>query len=666
MKNIIIFISALVFSTNVINGQQPIFQWVKSLPTGTVVVNDVAIDISGNQFYVGTFKGSNIDFDPGVGTTTLSSFSPTLEDPFILKLNSNGVFQWVKTYNTGTGSGISQLIAVDVDPTGNLYLQGYCEDIAFVDFDPGPATYTMQVSYDTHVLKLDNNGNFLWVKRIRRVTGGPLKYIQDIKSDASGVYATGWFEGSVDLDPSPASAVVTASALPLNYSSYLVKLDASGNYVWGGSQLIANGSGAEYCGKMSLDPSGNLITCGTFKGILDFDLGPSTSTFTNTGSTYKTYVIKRAANSGNVLFAKVFDADRRAGVVSSADNIGNIYVGGTFYGTVDFDPGAGTTTLTCASGTLLPNGYLSKLDANGNFLYVKSLSSSNADIDVTDLKVDPNDNTYMAGYLAGSVDFDPSLTGTMNVLGNNGAGFINKLDVSGNFVWNRVYDSNPGTGSENIYNIAIDNTLNIYAVGVVSNGGIVNFDPPALGTNTLSFASPYSFLLKLSNCLLPTNNTPIVNQNICANTSAILLANGTGTINWFTTLIGGSSIASGNSYTTPALSTGNHTYYAESSNCTANGSRIPITITVSSCSGIKEFNELLNVLAYPNPVKELLTIQLNEKATVCVFDNFGKIVLQKQLTAGINTVDLENYSTGIYLFKLQANDKTKMLRIVKD
>jgi hypothetical protein len=173
-------------------------------------------------------------------------------------------------------------------------------------------------------------------------------------------------------------------------------------------------------------------------------------------------------------------------------------------------------------------------------------------------------------------------------------------------------------------------------------------------------------MLKLSNCALPTNNTPTANLSICENSSATLLASTTGTINWYNVLTGGSSLGSGNSFTTPTLSAGTYTFYAEASDCTANESRTPVSVTVSICSGVNQINELQNILAYPNPVKETFTIQLNEKATLYVFDNLGRNVLQKDLDQGTNTINFKNYSSGIYHIKIQTNDKTKNLRLIKD
>ncbi|HKR06232.1 MAG TPA: hypothetical protein VJY62_16470, partial [Bacteroidia bacterium] len=49
----------------------------------------------------------------------------------------------------------------------------------------------------------------------------------------------------------------------------------------------------------------------------------------------------------------------------TVDGTGNVIVGGTFNGTVDFDPGAGIHTMDSWSN----EGYVAKYDAQGNFIW---------------------------------------------------------------------------------------------------------------------------------------------------------------------------------------------------------------------------------------------------------------------------------------------------------
>ncbi|MDG2907500.1 MAG: SBBP repeat-containing protein [Acidimicrobiales bacterium] len=113
----------------------------------------VAVDSSGNVYTAGLFRHT-VDFDPGAGTTNLTSNGNY--DGFVSKLDSSGDLVWAKSFgDTGTDGGYS----VAVDSSGNVYTAGYFSDT--VDFDPGSGTaeLTSNAGVDAFVLKLDSSGN---------------------------------------------------------------------------------------------------------------------------------------------------------------------------------------------------------------------------------------------------------------------------------------------------------------------------------------------------------------------------------------------------------------------------------------------------------------------------------------------------------------------------
>ena len=70
------------------------------------------------------------------------------DNAFFVKLNSNGIFQWVKNWG---GSGIERAQDIIELPNGKFVVCGYTTS--------SPARY-----YDAFILKLDQNGNTLWSK----------------------------------------------------------------------------------------------------------------------------------------------------------------------------------------------------------------------------------------------------------------------------------------------------------------------------------------------------------------------------------------------------------------------------------------------------------------------------------------------------------------------
>jgi len=98
----------------------------------------------------------------------------------------------------------------------------------------------------------------------------------------------------------------------------------------------------------------------------------------------------------------------------AADSSGNRYAGGSFSGTVDFDPGPITLDITADSTT----GFVAKLDAAGNLLSVITLDpaapvgdASPGSSSVTALAVSGSGKLAIAGEYTGDVDFNPSSNG---------------------------------------------------------------------------------------------------------------------------------------------------------------------------------------------------------------------------------------------------------------
>ncbi|WP_342083588.1 hypothetical protein [Dyadobacter sp. OTU695] len=117
------------------------------------------------------------------------------------------------------------------------------------------------------------------------------------------------------------------------------------------------------------------------------------------------------------------------------DASGNIYLGGKFDGTIDFDPGPGVFNMSGPAGT--GTGFFVKLDPFGNFLLARSIITSTI-INTrgsTYLEVDPAGNVYASGVFGGTTDMDPG-AGTFNLTaqGSSDVYFL-KLDTNGNFVF---------------------------------------------------------------------------------------------------------------------------------------------------------------------------------------------------------------------------------------
>ena len=437
--------------------------------------NSIAVDSSGNLYTTGYFEGT-VDFDPGAGTSNLTSAGGS--DVFVSKLDSSGNFVWAKSFG-GTSSDIGNSIAVD--SSGNVYTTGFFEGT--VDFDPGAGTSNLTSAGDSDVFvsKLNSSGNFVWAKGLG---GTSSDFGFSIAVDSSGnVYTTGSFAGTADFDPGAGTTTLTSAG---NVDVFVSKLNSSGNFVWakglGGASFDSGNS-------IAVDSSGNLYTTGYFEGTVDFDSGAGTNNLTSAGGA--DVFVSKLDSSGNFVWAKSFGGTSSdIGQSIAVDSSGNVYTTGYFQGTADFDPGTGTTTLTSAGNV---DVFVSKLNSSGNFVWAKGFGGDAFDYG-NSIAVDSSGNLYTTGYFQGTVDFDPGTeTSTLTSAGNVDV-FVSKLNSSGNFVWAKSFG---GTSLDLGTSIAVDSTGgNIYTTGTF--GGTVDFDPGA-GTSNLTSAGSYDvFVLKLT------------------------------------------------------------------------------------------------------------------------------------------------------------------------
>lgn len=87
------------------------------------------------------------------------------------------------------------------------------------------------------------------------------------------------------------------------------------------------------------DKLGNIYVAGIFEGQIDFDFGVNTYSLGSPLFAQGIFILKLDSNS-NFIWAKHFTGDSALHQVSSikVDSLYNVYIGGSFAGTTDFDP----------------------------------------------------------------------------------------------------------------------------------------------------------------------------------------------------------------------------------------------------------------------------------------------------------------------------------------
>jgi len=306
--------------------------WAKSF--GDLESNSrqsITLDTLGNVYLSGNF-GGNVDFEPSSSKANLSSAGG--QDMFFAKYDSNGNYLWAKSIG---GTGKDYINSMAIDAFGNLYLVGAFSDTA--DFDPSSnvANLFSESKKDLFFSKYDNDGNYLWAKSAANIGAN------SIVVDASGnVYIAGTFNGTCDFDPGPAFANLNSTG---NSNIFFAKYNTNGNYIWSKSITNLNGGGGGI--RIGLDASGSIYIASQYMGIADFDPGNAVANLTSVGSF--DLFFSKYDNNGNYLWAKSIGGSSEDCVFSlTLDVVGNLYITGSFWQTVDFDPSTPNVNLTAA------------------------------------------------------------------------------------------------------------------------------------------------------------------------------------------------------------------------------------------------------------------------------------------------------------------------------
>jgi uncharacterized protein YegP (UPF0339 family) len=680
-----------------------IFIWAKQI--GGIWddnVADIKFDNNGNLFVLGMFQGT-VDMDPGPG---VMNFTAIFSNNYLIKLDNNGDFIWAKQFST------HDMNTLDIDASNNIIIGGGFTDAQ--DFDPGPGTYTAttasSVYQDLFILKLDNNGNFIWMRQMPNL--GTTQHQQfGVETDAeNGIYFAGNFTSAIDFDPGTGVASLISAG---SDDAFVVKLDQQGSFQW---VKRWGAAGSDKIFGLQVDNDGNVYTTGQFYNLVDFDPGPASYTLS---STARCCFISKLDKLGNFLFAKNLQGGDSFGQAVQLDSDKNIYVSGGFSGTVDFDPGAGIYNL--------PTGHLFtiKLSANGNFSWVAGyITQTNSAYEsvYSAIAVDIFKNVYFTGSFPTKVDFDPGpLTSFVTPIGSWDA-YIHKIsqchtitNLSATFcssytlngitynktgTYYQVFPLSAHCDSIVALNLTIQTkftTLSVTACNTYNwNGNIIT----STGTykDTFSLANGCDSIVQLNLTINQTRYTSL-NATACGSYSwkgnvlsvsgiykdTLALLNGCDSIVQLNLIVHpfpkpslgrDTSLCSGASL---VLSPGNFNNYLWNNNSSANSLTIDApaiywvkvtdnnnctatdSITIIPGGTCAECALTSETKLFPSPFKDWISIYKNP--TQChvkmdLYNTLGQLVMKNKLISdGQNKLYLYNLAAGSYYYRLHANGK---------
>ncbi len=289
------------------------------------------------------------------------------------------------------------------------------------------------------------------------IVGDTFSTTEAVDNDSAGnIYIVGRFNGTVDLDPGPATAELTSNG---SQDGYVASYDSAGQFRWAHAIGSTQGDAAW---TIAVSEDGDVFVTGEFNGTVDFDPTPAAFNLTAANSNSDHYILK-LDSLGNFVSAghiggRVSDID--------IDSSGSLVLSGSYQRVQDFDPGPGTQYLPDAGLSGNADSFFMKLNSSLELDWVRSIDETTGDHGDFALSIasDASDHIYVAGEFRETMDFDPGAS--VSTLSPTSSGepdaYTIKLTPTGDFIWARRWG---GDVSDSARAIDIDSNANVFVGG---------------------------------------------------------------------------------------------------------------------------------------------------------------------------------------------------------
>ena len=289
------------------------------------------------------------------------------------------------------------------------------------------------------------------------------------------------------------------------------------------------------------------------------------------------------------------------------------------------------------------------------------------------LQLAPNGKIYIASSGSQSL----SVINSPNAVGNNCNLVVDGQPISATI--NPTLNSFSLIGLPNILT-TITNTPCL-TQPVINSKSICSGDSYSIGSHIYTSTGNYLDTLPnvfacngktVLNTLLTVNNLPNLNvsssSTICLFDSIILSASGANAYKW-------NNVLTGSHFTSaPFNLSGSYVYTVELEGKSNDGcvstKNISVSVVVNPCDvGIKENDNFYQLKNYPNPVYELLNIELeilnkDSRFKMQLINHLGQLIREEELvfSEGKATTNTEDLESGVYLLIIKCSNNSRVSR----
>lgn len=559
MKKNLYTLLLLIISAFIAKAQS--YQWVNQIAGAnavpfTISVNDIQTISTGDVFIAGSFSGT-VDFDP---SSNVENKVAVNTDAFVARYDAGGNFVWVYTTNA---VGTETIKALN-------FKNQYSTRITFAVNSGGGTSFNLRSV-------LVSDGSLASSTAVYTSTGS-VEVNGMSKSDGGVPYNTfaivGTFTGTLTIG----STVLTSNGgNDIFYASFFNTAALNWSNLIYANSIGGTGNDRGLAIELRNDQS---IICGSFEGTVDFNASASIQSVTSSGGE-DAFLLDVDYTSGTFRSVNTITGASSQAITSiSIPGANTVYIGGTFFGSSDFDFSSNATSLTGTS----TDGFVAKYSvSNGlpgvyTLVWANKFGGSNYD-DVVDISAaSTTSDVFFAANISNGTGTAPFI-GSYLSTGTQNAGFGGLL-VPTNLSTNTLCNTISSNASNDVF------------LGGFFQNTTIDFNTSSSTNNLTNIGSGFNgFLLKMGECNSAT--TPTISQATNPNGSVTLtvssgLLNGNNNWVWYSTTCGGTNAGTGNSITVSINGSG--TYFvrgeggcATNGTCSA-GENVNVTLPVTLLS----------------------------------------------------------------------------------
>lgn len=295
------------------------------------------------------------------------------------------------------------------------------------------------------------------------------------------VVITGAFRGTVDFDPGPGVATLTATG---GDAAFVAKYSADGALLWvsgimGDDDVVGR--------DVVVDTIGYIGVVGSFQGTADFDPGPGIVQATSEGDE-DVFLLRLDPNGNYDWHWKGGDSrsDSGEGIAVGPEN--HLYITGSFEGDMPFDPAPSKIVLSSNGDD---DAFVARFTSYGLVLWARGWGGSGDDSGYA-VGVDAAGRVFTVGGFEGRhVDLDPTWTGAEFTSAGKEDIFLTVLERDSSWRWSTRFG---GPGEDRVTDLVVTPGGAFYMTGRFAN--TADFDHFGAGGEIASKGEADIFLVK--------------------------------------------------------------------------------------------------------------------------------------------------------------------------